>query len=132
VVLGRTDDPAEQEAPRREGGVGLPCSGEAARVPYVSVEHEPGVWLDAHVEKQWKREGRWLLSVYYFVGSQQFYRVYDAEQVRAPSSDERRDQPERDETAGVEPPSGEDSPTKPIDPIDLRQRTRRGTTGNLD
>jgi hypothetical protein len=49
---------------------------------YVSVEHEPGVWVDAHIEKQWKREGRWHLGCYYFVDTLQFYRVFDADQVR--------------------------------------------------
>lgn len=34
---------------------------------YVEVLHEPGVWVRARVEKQWRYEGRWRLSVYYFV-----------------------------------------------------------------
>jgi hypothetical protein len=91
-------------------------------VPYVSVEHDPGVWLDAHVEKQWKREGQWRLSVYYFVGSQQFYRVYDANQVRPATSDEPRDEQERDETSGLEPPQSQQPSTEPID---LRQHVLR-------
>jgi len=49
---------------------------------YVSVEHEPGVWVDAHIEKQWKREGHWRLGCYYFVDAVQFYRVFDADHVR--------------------------------------------------
>ncbi len=55
---------------------------------YVSVEHQPGVWVDAHIEKQWKRDGRWRLACYYFVDSVQFYRVFDAGQVRPASSAE--------------------------------------------
>jgi hypothetical protein len=51
-------------------------------VPYVSVEHQPGVWVDAHIEKQCKYEGRWRLSCYYFVDTVQHYRVFDADQVR--------------------------------------------------
>jgi hypothetical protein len=51
-------------------------------VPYVSVEHQPGVWVDAHIEKQWKYEGRWRLSCYYFVDTVQHYRAFDADQVR--------------------------------------------------
>jgi len=126
---GLPEDPAEQETPRRGRGVGLQRLGRAGRVPYVSVEHEPGVWLDAHVERQWKHEGRWRLSVYYFVGSQQFYRVVDAEQVRPVTSDERRDDPERDETAPIEAPEGEHRTTEPID---LRQRAPRSATGPPD
>jgi hypothetical protein len=51
-------------------------------VPYVSVEHQPDVWVDAHIEKQWKQEGRWRLSCYYFVDTVQHYRVFDADRVR--------------------------------------------------
>jgi hypothetical protein len=49
---------------------------------YVSVEHEPDFWVDAYIEKEWKREGRWRLGCYYFVDTVQFYRVFDADQVR--------------------------------------------------
>ena len=52
-------------------------------LPYVMVPHEPDLWVRAHVEKQCKYEGQWRLSCYYFVGLQQQYRVYDADQVRA-------------------------------------------------
>jgi hypothetical protein len=51
-------------------------------VPYVLVPHEPDVWLRARVEKQWRYQGRWRLSVYYYVGLLQHYRVYDADQCR--------------------------------------------------
>jgi hypothetical protein len=50
----------------------------------VEVQHEPGVWIRAWVEKQWRFQGRWRLSVYYYVGvGLQHYRVYDADQCRA-------------------------------------------------
>jgi hypothetical protein len=52
-------------------------------VPYVLVQHRPGVWLEARVEKQWRHEGRWRLSAYYYVGLLQHYRVCDADQCRA-------------------------------------------------
>lgn len=55
---------------------------------YVSVEHQPGLWVDAHIEKQWKHEGRWRLSCYYFVDTMQFCRMFDADQVRPVSSAE--------------------------------------------
>jgi hypothetical protein len=63
-------------------------------VPYVSVEHQPGVWVNAHIEKQWKHEGRWRLSCYYFVDTVQHYRVFDAYQVRPviPAQDEQDEQ----------------------------------------
>jgi hypothetical protein len=38
--------------------------------------------VNAHIEKQWKLEGRWRLSCYYFVDTVQHYRVFDADQVR--------------------------------------------------
>lgn len=60
-------------------------------MPYVSVEHEPGFWVDAHVEKQWKHAGRWRLAVYYFVDAVQYYRVFDADQIRSAISAERLD-----------------------------------------
>jgi hypothetical protein len=47
------------------------------------VQHQPGRWVEARVEKQWCYEGRWRLSVYYYVGiGMQYYRVYDADQCR--------------------------------------------------
>jgi len=33
-------------------------------VPYVSVEHEAGLWVDALVERQWEDSGHWRLSVH--------------------------------------------------------------------
>jgi hypothetical protein len=53
---------------------------------YVSVEHQPGVWVDAHIEKQRKHGGRWRLSCYHFVENVRFYRVFDADQVGPVSS----------------------------------------------
>jgi hypothetical protein len=97
-------------------------------VPYVSVEHDPGLWVDAHIEKQWKHEGRWWLSVYYFVGGEQFYRVYAADQVRPASSDERHDDQEG-EAAGLEPTQGEGQPSEPID---LRRHAKRRGAGPPD
>lgn len=84
-------------------------------VPYVSVEHEPDMWVDAHVEKQWKQEGRWRLSVYYFVGLLQCYRVCDADQVRPVNSVELHDDEQRDAPAGHEPPNGEHDSSEPVD-----------------
>jgi hypothetical protein len=92
-------------------------------VPYVSVEHDKGVWLDAHVERRWKQDGRWWLSVYYFVGSEQFYRVYDADHVRPVGSAELQDDQEHDATAVVEPREGEHRLSEPIDLRDA-QHTR--------
>lgn len=74
---------------------------------YVSVEHEPDVWVDAHVEKRWQRGGQWRLSVYYFVDGRQFYRTYDEEQVRPVMSAELQDDEQRDAPAEHEPPEGE-------------------------
>jgi hypothetical protein len=56
-------------------------------VARVLVQHEPDVSVEARVEKQWRHGGRWRLSVYYYVGLLQHYRVYDADQCRplAPS-----------------------------------------------
>jgi hypothetical protein len=83
-------------------------------VPYVSVEHEPGVWLEAHVEDQWKRNGRWQLSVYYFVGRLEHHRVYNAEQIRPLSSVQRQDH-ERGSGVGYEATHGEHERRVPID-----------------
>ena len=74
---------------------------------YVSVEHEPDAWVDAHVEKRWKRAGQWRLSVYYFVGGRQYYRTFDEEQVRPVMSAELQDDEQRDADAAHEPPEGE-------------------------
>lgn len=51
-------------------------------MPYVLVQHEPDVWLEARVEKQWRHRGRWRLSAFYYVGLLQHHRVYDADQCR--------------------------------------------------
>jgi hypothetical protein len=50
--------------------------------------------VNAHIEKQWKLEGRWRLSCYYFVDTVQHYRVFDADQVRPviPAQDEQDEQ----------------------------------------
>lgn len=50
---------------------------------YVEVLHEPGVWVRARVEKQWRHGGRWRLSCYHYVELLQHYRVYDAVPVPA-------------------------------------------------
>jgi hypothetical protein len=74
---------------------------EADPVSYVLVQHEPGVWLEARVEKQWRHQGRWRLSVYYYVEWLQHYRVYDAEQCRpARSADDVQDDDQRDAATG--------------------------------
>ena len=46
------------------------------------VQHRPGHWIEARVEKQWRYQGRWRLSVYYYIGLLQHYGVYDADQCR--------------------------------------------------
>jgi hypothetical protein len=84
-------------------------------VPYVSIEHEPDVWVDAHVEKHWKREGRWQLGCYYFVGTFQFYRVFDADQVRPLISAEHQDDEQGVAAAGNEPAHGKHDRREPID-----------------
>lgn len=90
-------------------------------MPYVSVEHEPGFWVDAHVEKQWKSEGRWRLSCYYFVGTVQFYRVFDADQARPLISAEHHHDEQRDAAARDEPGHGEHDRSDPIDLRDAQQ-----------
>ena len=82
---------------------------------YVSVEHRPGVWVDAHIEKQWKREGRWQLSVYYFVDTQQFYRVFDADQVQPATPTELQDGEQSQVATGRVPAHGEHDRREPID-----------------
>jgi hypothetical protein len=52
-------------------------------VTRVLVQHEPGVWVEANVEKQWQFECRWRLACYYYIDQLQYYRVYDADQCRA-------------------------------------------------
>jgi hypothetical protein len=76
-------------------------------LPYVLVPHEPGVWLRARVEKQWRYQGRWRLSVYYYVGiGVQHYRVYDADHCRPVGSAAKlQDDHQRDAAAGQESPS---------------------------
>jgi hypothetical protein len=103
-------------------------------VSYVSVEHDTDVWVDAHVEKRWKRGGQWRLSVYYFVGGRQYYRTYDEDKVRPVMSaelqddglqhDELQNDEQRDTAASPEPPQGEHD--RPL-AIDLRdaQHNRR-------
>jgi hypothetical protein len=36
----------------------------------------------ARVEKQWRHQGQWRLSVHYYVGLMQHYQVYGADQCR--------------------------------------------------
>jgi hypothetical protein len=52
-------------------------------MPRIKVQHQPGVWVEARVEKQWKFEGRWRLSCFYYLGTgQQYYRIYNASDCR--------------------------------------------------
>jgi hypothetical protein len=100
---------------RQEFGVGVEPFEEARRVSYVSVEHEPDVWVDAHVEKRWKRGGQSRLSVYYFVDGRQYYRTYDEDNVRPVTSVELQDDEKRDESAGTEPPQVQHEGDESID-----------------
>jgi hypothetical protein len=92
---------------------------------YVSVEHEPDLWVDAHIEKRWKRAGQWRLSVYYFVGGRQYYRTYDEEQVRPVMSAELQDDEQRDAAAAHEPPEGEHDRRLSIDLREGQHHNRR-------
>ena len=95
-------------------------------MPYVSVEHEPDVWVDAHVEKQWKRGGKWRLTVYYFVGDRQYYRTFDADQVRPAMSAEVQSNAHGDAAAELTRPDGEhDQQPSPIDLRDPQHLRRR-------
>ena len=73
-------------------------------MPYVLVPHEPGVWLPARVDKQWRYQGRWRLSVYYYAGiGLHHYQVYDADQCRPVGTvAELEDDDQRDAAAGHE------------------------------
>jgi hypothetical protein len=75
-------------------------------VPYVSVEHEPGLWVDAQVERQWEDGGKWRLSVHYIVDTRVHRRVLDADQVRQVISAELQGHERRRTTAGHEPSRG--------------------------
>jgi hypothetical protein len=60
---------------------------ERLTLPYVMVQHQRDHWVEARVEKQWRREGRWRLSVYYCLGiGMQHYRVFDADPCRSVAS----------------------------------------------
>jgi hypothetical protein len=48
----------------------------------VLVEHEPGRWVEATIDKQWKFEGRWRLACHYYIDLLQYSRVYDADDCR--------------------------------------------------
>jgi hypothetical protein len=93
-------------------------------VSYVSVEHEADVWVDAHVEKRWKRAGQWRLSVYYFVDGRQYYRTYDEDDVRPVVSAELQDDEQRDAAAAADPPQGHSDGGESIDLRD-GQHSRR-------
>ena len=85
-------------------------------MPYVMVPHEPDLWVRAHVEKQCRYQGQWRLSCYYFVGLQQQYRVYDADQVRPVGpAPELQGEKQRDPPAGHEPAQSQHDPREPID-----------------
>jgi hypothetical protein len=101
-------------------------------VSYVSVQHEPDVWVDAHVEKQWKHEDRWRLSVYYFVGQLQYYREYDTDQVRPVSSTELQDDETRHAPDGQQR-GGEYHRCEPINLRDSSAATAQASdrAGNL-
>jgi hypothetical protein len=62
-------------------------------VPDVLVQHQPGQWLEARIEKQWRHQGRWRLSAYNYVGMLQHYRVYDADPCRPPREPNVRPSP---------------------------------------
>jgi hypothetical protein len=94
-------------------------------MPYVSVEHEPDMWVDAHVEKQWKRGGKWRLSVYYFVGDRQYYRTFEADQVRPAMSAEDQGDAQGEAAAGQDRPEAEHHPRTPIDLRDPQHLRRR-------
>ena len=51
-------------------------------MPYVSVEHEAGLWVDALVARKWEDRGHWRLSVHYVLDTVAYCRVVDADQVR--------------------------------------------------
>jgi hypothetical protein len=53
---------------------------------YVLVQHRPGEWVRARVDRQWRYAGRWRLSVFYYLGMEQFYRVHDAADCRPSKS----------------------------------------------
>jgi hypothetical protein len=108
----------------KKSASGRVVRGRARRVSYVSVEHEPDVWVDAHVEKRWKREGEWRLSVYYFVDGRQYYRAYDEDKVRPVMSAELQDDEQRDEAAAVNPPQAQHDGSESIDLRD-GQHSRR-------
>jgi hypothetical protein len=97
-------------------------------VSYVAVEHEPGVWVDAHVERQWKHEGRRWLAVYYFVDGLQYFRVFDTDQVRPAISAERREQEQGHATAGDEQSRGRHQRS---DAVDLRHAQHVGRRTEL-
>jgi hypothetical protein len=88
-------------------------------VPYVLVQHEPDVWLEARVEKQWRHQGRWRLSVYYYVDvGLQHYRVYDADQCRpAGSAAELQDEDRCYAAAGQEQPERHDEAARWLPPV---------------
>lgn len=81
----------------------------------MQVQHEPGVWVRAHVENECRQQGRWRLSCYYFVGNLQCYRVYDADQVwREGSASELQDDERSDPPTGQVPPQGGYDSRQPI------------------
>ena len=75
-------------------------------VPYVSVEHEAGLWVDALVERQWEDSGHWRLSVHYVLDTLAYCRVVDADQVRPVISAELQGHERRRPAAGHEAPDG--------------------------
>jgi hypothetical protein len=46
---------------------------------YVEVQHQPGIWVRARVDRLWRYQAVWKVAVYYYVDALQYFRVTPAD-----------------------------------------------------
>jgi hypothetical protein len=111
-----TSRPLREVGPRRRSiCVRVEPCDQRPTLPYVMVQHQPDQWVEARIKQQWRYEGRWRLSVYYYVGiGMQHYRVYDADQCRPVGSAQPQDDQQRDDGRAHGDAHGEDDPPRPL------------------
>jgi hypothetical protein len=49
---------------------------------YVSVQHQPGGWARARVDRHWRHQGLWKVAVYY-LDALQYFQVIPADDCRS-------------------------------------------------
>jgi hypothetical protein len=92
VHRGRLSSQAAQGRPSASDSLASAGRADRERPPvttFVEIEHQPGQWVRARVDKQGRYQGVWKVSVYYYLdGGLQFLRVLPADRCRSTASDQ--------------------------------------------